>query len=48
MLGREKNRDIVKWREAFTRDDRAFFHEGAGEMMAQLGYEPNDTWIDGE
>lgn len=48
ILGDGRNRkEKVKWREAFTREDRKFFHEQAGDMLIQLGYESSDAWIDG-
>jgi len=31
-----------KWRDAFTREDRRFIHQEAGEMMSRLGIESSD------
>jgi len=35
-----------KWRSAFTREDRAFFHQEAGDLLIALGYEASDAWVD--
>lgn len=35
-----------KWHEAFTKQDREFFDEAAGQLLIDLGYEPNRDWID--
>lgn len=34
-----------KWPEMFTTDDRAYFHEQAGQALMQLGYESSDEWV---
>jgi hypothetical protein len=36
-----------KWRDAFTREDREFFHQEAGDLLIRLGYEPSDAWVEG-
>jgi hypothetical protein len=33
-----------RWREAFTPEDRAFFHAEAGDALVELGYERSDGW----
>lgn len=35
----------LKWREAFTKDDRAFFHEHAGQVLIETGFVESDSWI---
>lgn len=45
--GRHGNQQPVDWREALHRDDRRFFHEMAGDMLIDLGYEESEAWIDG-
>ncbi|MFT5422769.1 MAG: LPS sulfotransferase NodH [Phycisphaerales bacterium] len=35
-----------RWQDAFTRDDRAYFHEQAGEILQRLGYADSEGWID--
>ncbi len=34
----------VKWREAWTADDRAHFDRHAGDTLIELGYEPDHSW----
>lgn len=38
-------RTKVDWRTALSRDDRAFVHEQAGDVLVRLGYESSDGWI---
>ncbi len=33
-----------KWHEQFTPEDRAFFDQFAGNLLFELGYEPNPEW----
>lgn len=47
VLGRPKGLRLERWREAFSRDDRKFFHRVAGETLIRLGYEESDSWVDG-
>ena len=35
------------WRRVFSRADREFFHEHAGDVLKQLGYITTDDWVDG-
>jgi hypothetical protein len=35
----------VRWREAFSAEDRAFFQAEAGEALVALGYEADDAWV---
>jgi hypothetical protein len=37
------------WREAFAQKaDREFFHQEAGDVLVELGYESSDSWVDDE
>ncbi len=46
ILGDGHNRkQKVSWRDEFTEEDRAFFHEHAGDVLIELGYEDSDAWI---
>ncbi len=45
-LGRHKGQKPLAWREAFTLEDREFFHQEAGDMLIRLGYEQSDDWVD--
>jgi hypothetical protein len=46
ISGRGKGLEPVKWKDSFTRDDRAFFHQEAGDLLIELGYESSDAWIE--
>ena len=35
-----------KWQEAFTPEDRSFFHAEAGDVLMQLGYAESEKWVD--
>ena len=48
ILGRPRGLRLERWREAFSREDREFFHREAGETLVRLGYEASDAWIDGD
>ncbi len=37
----------VKWRQCFTPEDRRFFHDEAGDLLIELGYEASDAWVNG-
>lgn len=39
------NGDKKDWPECFTADDRAFFHEEAGDLLIDLGYESSEEWV---
>jgi len=45
ILGARGAGAALRWREAFTRADREFFHAEAGEALVELGYERDDTWV---
>ena len=45
IVGRYRNQQPKKWQQAFTKEDRTFFHQEAGEVLIELGYEVSDTWI---
>ncbi|MFG0306600.1 MAG: sulfotransferase [Phycisphaerales bacterium JB040] len=52
LTGRLRSTNLVeraprppKWREAFTRDDRADFDRHAGDTLIRLGYEPDHAWV---
>jgi len=47
ILGRPRGLTLERWRKAFTREDREFFHRVAGETLIRLGYEESDAWVDG-
>jgi hypothetical protein len=34
------------WRSAFNSEHRRLFHEVAGDLLIQLGYERDDSWVD--
>jgi hypothetical protein len=34
------------WTQVFTPSDRAFFHQEAGDLLIDLGYESSDAWVD--
>jgi hypothetical protein len=36
---------VERWREAFTPEDRRFFHAEAGDLLIELGYEADDRWV---
>jgi len=40
------NGERQDWRERLTAEDRAFFHEHAGDLLIELGYEASDAWVD--
>jgi hypothetical protein len=43
--GRYRGREPVDWERALSQEDRAFFHEEAGETLVRLGYEDGDAWV---
>jgi hypothetical protein len=47
ILGRPRGLRLERWREAFSREDREFFHRVAGATLVRLGYEESDAWVDG-
>lgn len=34
-----------RWQDVFDEEDRRFFHEEAGDVLIELGYEPDDSWV---
>jgi hypothetical protein len=34
-----------EWEDVFTSEDRAFFHECAGDLLIELGYVDSDEWV---
>jgi len=45
MLGRHKGQQPAVWRRDFTVEDRRFFHQEAGDLLIELGYETSDAWV---
>lgn len=45
LLGRPRGQVLLKWRSAFSAADRRFFHDEAGDMLVELGYESSDQWV---
>lgn len=45
IIGFYKGQQVQKWQTAFTQSDREFFHQEAGELLIQLGYENSDAWV---
>ena len=39
------NGERQNWHECFTPEDRAFFHQEAGDLLIELGYESSDAWV---
>jgi len=46
IIGRPPGITPPRWRRDFSREDRAFFHEEAGEILMRYGYEESEAWID--
>lgn len=46
ILGRPRGLALERWREAFSREDREFFHHAAGQTLIGLGYEESDAWVE--
>lgn len=38
------NEGSQKWKTCFTREDRLFFHQEAGDVLRALGYESSESW----
>lgn len=38
------NEGSQKWKTCFTREDRLFFHQEAGDVLHALGYESSESW----
>jgi hypothetical protein len=45
-LVREGGAPHRHWSELLSHDDRAFFHQEAGEMLVRLGYETSVDWVE--
>lgn len=45
VRGRYKGRSPQKWHKAFSPQDRRFFHDEAGDLLIELGYETSDAWV---
>lgn len=45
ITGRGQGLEPVKWRTAFTADDRRFFDNEAGDVLIELGYESSHDWV---
>ena len=41
----QRIRHVQKWTDAFSEEDRAFFHQEAGDMLIRLGYVQSDQWV---
>lgn len=39
------NEKSQAWKEGFTSDDRQFFHNEAGDLLIELGYEKSGSWV---
>ncbi|MCS4155841.1 hypothetical protein GGQ03_003146 [Salinibacter ruber] len=39
------NGDRKDWQECFSVEDRVFFHERAGDLLIDLGYETSTDWL---
>lgn len=46
IISRYKGHRLERWREAFTRDDRAFVQREAGDLLRELGYERSPEWVE--
>lgn len=45
IVGRPRGGKSLKWQEALDEADRRFFHEEAGDVLIELGYEADDAWV---
>ncbi|VEP12247.1 Sulfotransferase domain protein (modular protein) [Hyella patelloides LEGE 07179] len=45
IIGYYKNQKVQKWQEVFTEEDRKLFHQEAGNILIDLGYEKSDYWV---
>jgi len=44
--GRYNGEEPQDWRDAFTQDDRRFFHQEAGDVLIESGYVTDHHWIE--
>lgn len=47
ILGRYQGKHPERWRISFSREDREFFCQEAGDILVSLGYEISDVWVNG-
>lgn len=45
IIGYYRSQKTQKWQDGFTSNDRAFFHQEAGDVLIKLGYINSDVWI---
>lgn len=45
IVGRPRGAAPRRWQELFDEADREFFHQEAGDLLTQLGYEADDSWV---
>lgn len=48
ITGRGKGLEPVKWKAAFTPEDRRFFEEESQGLLIALGYERSSDWVNAE
>ncbi len=48
ITGRGKGLEPVKWKNAFTPEDRQFFEEESQGLLVELGYEKSSDWVQAE
>ena len=46
ILGYYRHQKVKKWQQVFSLEDRKFFHEEAGDILIDLGYEDSGAWLD--
>jgi hypothetical protein len=44
--GSSWGRRSPSWQREFSASDRRFFHDEAGDLLIELGYEDSDAWVD--
>jgi hypothetical protein len=45
ITGRYKGKDPQDWGEVFTKEDRKFIEQEAGDLIKKMGYERNRQWV---
>lgn len=45
IIGFYDKQAVQKWKTAFDERDRHFFHQEAGDLLMELGYEDSDDWV---
>lgn len=48
ITGRGKGLEPVKWKTAFTPEDRLFFEEQSQGLLVELGYEKSSDWVNAD